>query len=195
MEMKLQIENEILDKIKFTFHSAEVRIPRHQRIEVKLRHDLIHPFLGYAKNTLGFKHLSHISCVDWLEDNQIELVYILMNYENLVEVIAKIRLNREKPEIPTLREYWPQIETYEREIHEMYGVDFIGHGNLTDFILEDWEGIPPMRRDFDTVKYSKENFFHREGREDAQDVRTTITKKSGEEIPELAKVYSVRHLE
>ncbi len=195
MEVKLQVENEILDKIKHTFHSSEVRIPRKQRVEVKLRNDLIHPFLSFLKNSLGFKHLSHISTVDWLEDGEIELVYIVMNYDNLVEVIAKIRLDRDKPEIPTLREFWPQIETYEREIHEMYGVNFVGHGNLTEFILEDWEGIPPMRRDFDTVKYSKETYFARPGREDAQDVRTTITKKSGEEIPELAKVYSVRHLE
>jgi len=47
-----------------------------------------------------------------------------------------------------------------------------------------------MRRDFDTEAYANETFFHRPGREDAQDVRETITKRSGEEIPDFAKKYS-----
>ena len=72
----------------------------------------------------------------------------------------------------------------------MYGVQFQGLEAPQDFILEDWDGPPPMRRDFDTEAYADETFFHRPGREDAQDVRETITERSGEEIPDFAKKYS-----
>jgi hypothetical protein len=47
-----------------------------------------------------------------------------------------------------------------------------------------------MRRDFITDEYVKEVYFERPGREDAKDVRETLTKRSGEEIPDFAKKYS-----
>ena len=51
------------------------------------------------------------------------------------------------------------------EIKEMYGIDFPGSPRVDDsFLLEGWDDIPPMRRDFDTVKYSEETYFPREGR-------------------------------
>ncbi len=191
--MELVKEQELADKIKRTFPNASVKVQRQKRVIVELPNDLVHPFLSYSKETLGFQHLSHFSCVDWLEEKQFELVFIILNYETMITVIAKTRIDREKPEFPTLLGFWPQVETYEREIREMYGVNFIGNDDTRDLILEDWDNIPPMRRDFDTVKYSRETFFAREGREDAKDVRETISEHSGEEIPDLAKIYSVRN--
>ncbi|MEN8192807.1 MAG: NADH-quinone oxidoreductase subunit C, partial [Bacteroidota bacterium] len=139
--------------------------------------------------------LSHMSCVDWIEDNEFELVFILWSYELQIQIIAKTRINRSDAKFVSLKNYWPQAETYEREIHEMYGIDFEGNDRLGEFILEDWEGTPPMRRDFDTIKYSQETYYQRPGREDAQNVRETITKHSGEEVPDFAKKYTIRKIE
>ncbi len=191
---ELKIEKEIAEEINKTFHSAEVSVKREKRVVVKLRDDLITPFLSYAKNNMNFVHLSHISCVDWLEENKFELIYTLMNYDSKVMIMAKTYINREEPEFVSHTNYWDQAETYEREMHEMYGINFKGNERLTEFILEDWEGLPPMRRDFDTVRFSQDTFYNRPGREDAQDVRTTVTKKSGEEIPDIGKDYTVRNL-
>ncbi|NOX16850.1 MAG: NADH-quinone oxidoreductase subunit C [Chlorobi bacterium] len=191
---ELKIEKEIAEEISKTFHSAEVTVKREKRVVVKLRDDLITPFLSYAKNNMNFIHLAHISCVDWLEDNKFELIYSLLNYDNKVMILAKTYIDRENPEFVSHTNYWDQAETYEREMREMYGINFKGNKRLTEFILEDWQGIPPMRRDFDTVKFSQDTFYNRPGRENAQDVRTTVTKKSGEEIPEIGKDYTVRNL-
>ncbi len=190
----INIEKEIATEIQNTFHTAEVNIKRNKRIEVKLRNDLIPPFLSYAKNYLTFNHLAHFSCVDWIEQNEFELVYIIYSYEKGVIVLAKTRIDREKAEFVTTRHLWYQAETYERELHEMFGINFKGNDRLNEFILEDWEGIPPYRRDFDTVKYATDNFYTRPGREDAKDVRENVTKINKEEIPEFAKEYSVRSL-
>jgi NADH-quinone oxidoreductase subunit C len=191
----LEKENKLLEQIKKTFHSAEVEVKREMRVAVQLRSDLIPPFLSYAKEYLEFKHLAHISCVDWLEDNELELVFILWNYELQIQIIAKTRIARENAQFVSLKKFWNQADTYEREIHEMYGVNFEGNNNLGEFILEDWEGMPPMLRDFDTIKYSKETYYQRPGREDAQSVRETITKHSGEEVPEFAKDYTIRNID
>jgi hypothetical protein len=47
-----------------------------------------------------------------------------------------------------------------------------------------------MRKDFNSQAYALENFATRPGREDAQDVREVIQKRSGEELPDFAKKYS-----
>jgi len=75
-------------------------------------------------------------------------------------------------------------------MREMYGIQFPGLVGDQDFALEDWDEMPPMRRDFDTEAYANQTFFHQAGREDAQDVRETIAGRSGEEVPEFAKKYS-----
>ena len=191
--MELIKEQELVDRITKTFAEVSVKIQREKRVIVELPNDSVHPFLTFAKNSLGFEHLSHISYVDWIEENKFELVFIILSYSTMITVIVKTKIDREKAEFPTLLGFWPQVETYEREIREMYGVNFIGNDDKRDLILEDWDNIPPMRRDFDTVKYSRETFFMREGREDAKDVRETISQHSGEEIPDLAKIYSVRN--
>jgi NADH-quinone oxidoreductase subunit C len=191
----LDNENKLTEQITKTFHSAKVEIKREKRVVVQLRSDLIPPFLSYAKEYLEFKHLSHISCVDWIEDNELELVFILWNYESQLQIISKTRIQRENAQFVSLKKFWNQAETYEREIHEMYGVFFEGNDRLGEFILEDWEDKPPMLRDFNTRKYSKETYYNRPGREDAQSVRETITKHSGEEVPDFAKDYTIRNIE
>lgn len=196
MTMNLIEENKLADEIKLRFRTAEVKIGREHRVNVTMHNDLIPPFLSFVKELVGFKHLSHMSCVDWIENNEFELVYILWNYNTNVQLITKTRINREKAEFESLRHFWPQLGTYEREIHEMYGINFLGHDNLTEFLLEDWDDMPPMRRDFDSIKFAQENFPDRsDARKDAQNVRETIAKHSGEEIPEFAKKYSIRNID
>jgi len=190
MSEKFVTEEEIKDSINKAFRSAKVKIQRRGRIIVEFRSGILPAFISYLKEYLDFRHLVMMSCVDWPEDNEFELVYHIWSYQRKVHVMVKIRLDRSKPLMQSISKLWPQAETYEREIHEMNGVDFEGHPGMRDFILEDWDDKPPMRRDFDTEAYANETFFHRPGREDALDVREEIIKRSREEIPDFAKKYS-----
>ena len=45
-----------------------------------------------------------------------------------------------------------------------------------DLILEGWDEIPPMRRDFDTKEYSEKTFYPRPGRV-THDTREHMKKK------------------
>ncbi len=196
MNKELTNENILIEKIKKTFSSADVSIQREKRVIVKIAPDTIPPLLSYAKDYLDFKHLSHISYVDWIEENEFELVFILWSYELQIQIIAKTRINREIPKFTTITKLWRQAETYEREIHEMYGIEFEGNDRMGEFLLEDWEDIPPMRRDFNTREFVKENIPDRSAaREDGKNVRETIAKHSGEDIPEFAKKYQTRNID
>jgi len=187
MDSKLIKEQEIKKSINNAFRSAEVTVAHQGRINVRFRAGILPAFASYLKNYLNFVHLVMISCVDWLEDNQFELVYHLWSYEEKIHTMIKVRLDRDNPRIKSLSPLWAHAETYEREIHEMFGVDFEGHPGLTDLILEDWADMPPMRRDFNTRAFVQETFEWRKGREDAQDVRQIISERYGEKIPEFKK--------
>jgi NADH-quinone oxidoreductase subunit C len=106
----------------------------------------------------GFEHLSAISCTDWLEEGQFELVYHLWSYTDKIHVMLKTRLPRANPQAVTATPVFRHAQTYEREIHEMYGVHFEGNPRLTPFLLDHWKGPPPMRRDFDTRQYVQDTF-------------------------------------
>jgi NADH:ubiquinone oxidoreductase subunit C len=56
--------------------------------------------------------------------------------------------NRNKPEIETLSHLFSTAELNEREIFEMYGINFLHHPDMRKLLLpEDWEGYP-MRKDY-----------------------------------------------
>ena len=175
-----EIEQKIAEAIRNTFHTAQVRVVRERRVEVKLRADLLPPLASNLKYYHDFQHLSHVSCVDWLEENEFELVYLLWSYTHKIVVAIKIRIPRDNPKFVTIRPLWRHAETYEREIHEMFGIHFEGNSNLTPFLLEDWDEIPPMRRDFDTRKYVEETYDWRPGREEHFVPRRVIAETWGE---------------
>ena len=181
--------NNVIQKIKATFH-LEPKQKRDNQLRVDVDKNLVSSVLLYLKNQLGFIHLNHMSCVDWIEDNQFELVYIIWNPQTKLTVMVHTRIDRENPEMENIDTIWDQAHTYEREFREMYGIEFPGLEAPKEFILEDWSGMPPMRRDFDTKKYAQETYTTRPGRENARDVREELMKRSGEELPDFAKKYS-----
>jgi NADH-quinone oxidoreductase subunit C len=107
-----------------------------------------------------------------------------------MKVFIRARVARENPVFTNIDMILRQANTYEREMREMFGIEFNGLVAPDEFLLEDWEGPPPMRRDFNTAEYVDDTFWERPGREDALDVREEIIKRSREEIPDFAKKYS-----
>jgi NADH-quinone oxidoreductase subunit C len=184
-------EQELLKNILDHFgEKVSGEVKRTKRVVLHTDIDNIEAVLLYCKEKLGYIHLVHFSCVDWIEDNQFELMYAIWHPEDKITIMTKVRIDRENPVAPNIDYMWMHAHTFEREIREMYGVQFPGLEAPKEFILEDWEEMPPMRRDFDTMKYSVETYFSRPGREDAKDVRETIRQRTGEELPDFAKKYS-----
>jgi NADH-quinone oxidoreductase subunit C len=73
-------------------------------------------------------------------------------------VIIKTRISRENPEFETVIQVFQNAETYERELHELYGIRFKNHPRLVPLFLDREYSIPPFRKDFDTRGYVKEVF-------------------------------------
>ncbi len=185
-----EIKSKIIERIKANFSDAKNKSYPGDRIDFSVNKETIPSILFYLKDEMGFKHLSHITCVDWLEENEFEVIFIIWSPLEKLKVFVRTRLDRDNPVMDNIDVIWRQAHTYEREMREMFGIQFNGLEAPQDFLLEDWEGMPPMRRDFDTEGYAAETFFERPGREDAKDVREILTERSGEIVPDFAKKYS-----
>ena len=119
----------------------------------------------YLKEFEGYGHLTFISAVDWIEKDMFELVYHLHNFADRTDVSIKTFIGRKEPSMVSINNLWAGAKVYEREIREMFGIDLPGCPRVEEpFALEGWKGMPPMRKEFDTKKYSEETYFPRPGR-------------------------------
>lgn len=117
----------------------------------------------------GFLHLVLLTAVDWIEEGKFQLTYLLCNREAAFDLGVRVMIDRPAEglaSMESIHDLWPTAETYQRELREMFGIDFPGSPRIEEeFILEGWIDKPPYRRDFDTLQFSEENFKHRPGRE------------------------------
>lgn len=129
-----------------------------RRIRADIAAEALPALLSLLRGRAGYVHLSAISCIDWIEEDQFELVYHLWSYETNILVSAHIRIPRDPGIYLSVFDIFSPAAFFERDIHEMYGVYFEGSPDMSKFILTEWDGPPPMRKDFDSEKWVMENF-------------------------------------
>ena len=83
---------------------------------------------------------------------------------------------RENAHMDSLTPRFKQAEIMERDLHEMYGIDFPGNNNLVELSLENWIHTPPLRREFDTLEFVNKHLTFREGRDDNVDVKVEMKR-------------------
>ena len=97
---------------------------------------------------LCFDHLFCLTCIDW--KTHLSMVYHLSSTKFRHNIVIKIKLDNTTPEIETVSHIWKTANFHEREVYEMFGVNFLNHPDLRLLILPDgWEGKNPMRKDFE----------------------------------------------
>lgn len=144
---------------------------------VTVKQDLAVALITHLRDIEGFAHFVLLTAVDWIEEEKFQLTYILNHPERKIDLGIRVYIARNNPTMDSAHHLWEQVATYQRELKEMFGIDFPGSPRVDEsFILEGWDNIPPYRRDFDTLKYAEETFFPREGRE-TNDPATYMKKK------------------
>ena len=152
-------EQALKEKIEARFADAEARVQRAQRVIVSLAKDELATLLMWLKDE-GYHQLTLISCVDWLEEGEFELVYHVASHATGIHLMIKVRIDREDPVMLSMMHVYENAQPYEREIHEFFGVDFTGNDDLAPLYLDGWKELPPMRRDFDTAAYAERVYDH-----------------------------------
>lgn len=147
-----------LDNVLREFEGVQVRHKSSSRVRVDVGSDALPALLELLQGRGSYVHLSAISCVDWVDTGEFELVYHVWSYETRSLVSAHIRIPREPGTYLSIYDLYRPAAFFERDIHEMFGVYFEGSPDMEKFILTEWDGPPPMRKEFDTRQYVHDTF-------------------------------------
>lgn len=151
--------DEIISSLESKFKDAILSsVSEDKRILLSVKREELHQVLSQLKD-MGFEHCSDVTCVDYLDEGEFELVYHIWSHSKKIRGIVKTRIPRESPAIKSIVDLWKGAEIHEREGHELFGIIFEGNPNLTPLFLEDWEELPPFRKDFDIREYVKKEYY------------------------------------
>ena len=179
----------MLNAIKNNFATDDVIVKRDDLYKVNVVRERVFELIGFIGNNYEYKTLNAITCTDWIEEEHFALTYIITTLDRKSTFMVQTMINRNDAHINSLVNEFAQAEIMERDLHEMYGINFIGNENLKELSLENWVHAPPLRREFDTLEFVKEHLTFREGRDDNLDVKVEMKRIRAEKkaAKELAK--------
>lgn len=151
--------NELIQELERRFAIRDYRetLPNQGVLHCDKEH--AETLLRELRDRSGFTHLVFLTAIDYIERGIFTLTYMLHDYGQRRTLGVHVDLPRENAEMYSIHLLWAQAGTYQRELREMFGIRFPGSPRLDeDFILEGWDQIPPMRREFDTAAFSVDTF-------------------------------------
>ena len=154
--LEKKINSELTTKIR----NSEIK---HNQIYIEIEKDDLMDvvlFLKTNKNT-KFGQLIDITVVDYPEESQrFKIVYLFLSHEFNQRLILRYSIN-ENEVINSLTSVFPSANWMEREVFDMYGVNFKNHPDLRRILTDyNFEGHP-LRKDFPLtghteVRYNEE---------------------------------------
>ena len=166
----------MLNEIKNQFATDEIITKRSDLYKVNVVRERVFELIDFLGNNYNYKTLNAITCTDWIEDEHFAITYIITTIDRRSSFMVQTMINREEAHINSLTCKFAQAEIMERDLAEMYGIDFVGNDNLKELSLENWVHTPPLRREFDTLKFVNEHLTFREGRDDNLDVKVEMKR-------------------
>ena len=150
IDLEKKINSELTTKIKKTeirHNQLYIEIEKDNLIDVTL-------FLKTNKKT-KFRQLIDITVVDYPEQTQrFKIVYLFLSHELNERIILSYFIN-ENELITSLTSIFPSANWMEREVFDMYGVNFKDHPDLRRILTDyGFEGHP-LRKDFPLTGHSE----------------------------------------
>src|SRR3954468_10642959 len=133
------------------FDSDAVRTGKLERGELTLEiaPAKIASVCGFLKFDQKFIRLSPVTAVDRSPaEPRFEVVYHLHSIERNERLRLKARLSAAQPGIESVTSVWRGANWYEREVFDLFGINFTGHPDLRRIMMpDDWDGYP-LRKDY-----------------------------------------------
>ena len=112
---------------------------------------------------LSFKTLLDIFGADMLQirSPRFEVIYNLLSYKLNNRITVKVALN-DQEKVTTSSTIFSSAGWYEREVFDMYGIEFEGHQDMRRILTDyDFEGYP-LRKDFPLTGYKEVRYDENE---------------------------------
>jgi len=119
----------------------------------------VHIFVGSEKivealtllrDNHQFELLSALTAVDYWPQNspRFHVIYQLSSLANNVTVQIRVPVDGDQPKVPTTTSVYDVSNWREREVADMFGIEFEGHPDPRRILMpEDWKGHP-LRKDY-----------------------------------------------
>ena len=101
-----------------------------------------------ACHELGYNYLCDLTAVDWPERSpRFDVVYHITAVPSAARLRLKVQAG-ETDAVPSVCEVWGAANWAEREVYDLFGIQFAGHPDLRRILMpEGWIGFP-LRKDF-----------------------------------------------
>ena len=98
----------------------------------------------------GYEMMIDLTAVDWYrkKEPRFEVIVNLLSVSKNSRLIMNVPVPDEDLTIPSICEIYPGANFYEREVIDMFGIEFENHPELTRILMpDDWTGNP-LRKDY-----------------------------------------------
>lgn len=83
-----------------------------------------------------------------LPEDSIEVVYDFNRFSARHRIVLRVRTPRSCPAVPTVQHIYPIAHWHEREAHDFFGIDFVGHPYLVPLLLPENADFHPLLKDY-----------------------------------------------
>jgi NADH-quinone oxidoreductase subunit C len=142
-------------KEKFTAEILEITEKNHKRVVITIKPDSLLNLAKYLYKDAGFRFII-ASAIH--TKRGFEIHYHFSKDSAGLILNLHVILDRNYPEVESLSNMFNASNWIEREMHELFGINFLNHPNQDKLISEgNWaEGVYPYRKEFKSNSEEKE---------------------------------------
>ena len=132
---------------RFSSDTLGVDLARGRRVVVSVRPSAITAISAYLYKSEGYRFI----IASALHTRRGFEIYYHFSHDSTGEILSlHVVLESDKPRIESLSNMFNASNWIEREMHELFGIDFLNHPNQEKLISEgNWaEGVYPYRKEF-----------------------------------------------
>ena len=150
--MSILTQNQLLEKIQNIWRDSisEIGEFRGQTYIIIINKHILKDLVKFLKE-IGFNHLQTLTAVDYINLDKtfrFEVVYQLYSLFHKISLRLRVKIPENEPIVDSITEHFPSANFLEREVYDLFGIEFRGHPNLKRILLpESWKGYP-LRKDY-----------------------------------------------
>lgn len=155
-----ELVNKVAEKISTKFSNELISAEYLYGFPVFIIHSVkAHAIIQFLKEDeeLNFHFLTDLTGMQTENEKELGVIYHLHNFKKNWRIRIKTFVKIETPKIASITDLWPGANWMERETYDFFGVQFVGHPNLTRILNVDEMDIFPLRKEYPLEDQTRED--------------------------------------